>query len=36
MEVRKQIKFYPVKDFKEVFEIVKMTNQKQMKMNFNV
>lgn len=36
MEVRKQIKFYPVKDYREVFEIVKMTNQKQMKMDLQV
>ena len=36
MEVRKQIKFYPVKDYKEVFEVVKMTNQKQMKMDLQV
>ena len=33
VEVRKQIKFYPVKDYEEVFHIVQMTNQKQMKMD---
>ena len=36
MEVRKQIKFYPVKDYGEVFEIVKMANQKQMKMDLQI
>ena len=36
VEVRKQIKFYPVKDYEEVFHIVQMTNQKQMKMDLQI